>query len=345
MLLGAVLAATVLVAPVLLAQKKGSPLKNSTIISMVKGGMPESLVLSTIQSGEPQFDLSEKGIAQLKAAGVSQKVIDAMAAAEARKSTAAPVPARAAPGAAAPAGAAAVPREPPFVFWVKENAKQNIPGEKAKIAATKAKSQDLNLLATDGLIGQALQGIAAEAAGEAAEQAGASTGSGYGQVAGGLVGGLLKSRKPTVTFVWGVAGRSAATVVSTPTPKFEVIYEGTPGVKLEEFAPVLVRVVPAKDEWRLVGAAKGKEDALQSYKADWDLYGGYVEERVPVRVNQTAPGRAEVEPELPLVPGEYALVLRPLAKKKKYAGAAVATGAGDAALVNLVWGFSVRAAR
>ena len=345
LLLGVVLAASVLLAPAVWAQKKGTLLKNSTIISMVKGGMPESLILSTIQSSEPQFDLSEKGIAQLKAAGVSQKVIDAMGAAEARKSSAAPAPARAGPRTAAPVGTAAVPREPPFVLWVKESGKQNLPAEKAKIATTKAKSQDLNLLAAEGLIGQALQGVATEATAEASERAGAASGTGYGQTAGGIVGGLLKARKPSVTFVWGVPGRSSPTALATNAPKFEVVYEGMAGVKAEEFAPVLLRVVPAKDEWRLVGATKGKEDALQSYKADWELYGGYVEERIPVRVNQTAPGRAEVEPELPLVPGEYALVLRPLAKKKKYAGAAVATGAGDAALVNLVWGFSVRAAR
>jgi len=249
------------------------------------------------------------------------------------------------PRTAAPVGTAAVPREPPFVLWVKESGKQNLPAEKAKIATTKAKSQDLNLLAAEGLIGQALQGVATEATAEAAERAGAASGTGYGQTAGGIVGGLLKARKPSVTFVWGVPGRSSPTALATNAPKFEVVYEGMAGVKAEEFAPVLLRVVPAKDEWRLVGATKGKEDALQSYKADWELYGGYVEERIPVRVNQTAPGRAEVEPELPLVPGEYALVLRPLAKKKKYAGAAVATGAGDGALVNLVWSFSVRAAR
>ncbi len=341
LLLGVVLAASVLLAPAVWAQKKGTLLKNSTIISMVKGGMPESLILSTIQSSEPQFDLSEKGIAQLKAAGVSQKVIDAMGAAEARKSSAAPAPARAGPRTAAPVGTAAVPREPPFVLWVKESGKQNLPAEKAKIAATKAKSQDLNLLAAEGLIGQALQDVATEATAEAAERAGAASGTGYGQTAGGIVGGLLKARKPSVTFVWGVPGRSSPTALATNAPKFEVVYEGMAGVKAEEFAPVLLRVVPAKDEWRLVGATKGKEDALRSYKADWELYSSFVEEKIPATLNQSASGRFELAPAAPLPPGEYALVLRPIAKNKKFSGTDLTNNQGEGMLFNSVWTFSV----
>jgi len=55
-----------------------SPLTNADVIKMVKGGVPESAIISSIQSSPAKFDLSAAGLAGLQRSGVSQKTIDAM---------------------------------------------------------------------------------------------------------------------------------------------------------------------------------------------------------------------------------------------------------------------------
>lgn len=53
-------------------------LTNTNIIQMVKGGFAESVILNAIQTNETQFDVSINALFELKNAGVSQKVIEAM---------------------------------------------------------------------------------------------------------------------------------------------------------------------------------------------------------------------------------------------------------------------------
>lgn len=58
-----------------------SPLTNGDVIKMVKGGVPESAILSSMQSSPDKFDLSPAALIGLRKAGVSQKIVDAMTAA------------------------------------------------------------------------------------------------------------------------------------------------------------------------------------------------------------------------------------------------------------------------
>ncbi len=324
----------------LLAQPKKSALTNAAVVSMVKGGMPDSLVVSTIHSSETQFDVSAGALAELKKAGVSQKVSDAMVAAESRKRTAAPSPAGVRGAARATSGA---PLQQPYVQLLQEKVKQTISVERAQIASAKTKNQDLNSLAAEGVVFQALQGLAAEAAAQAAAKSGSSAAGSWGGTASGVVGGLFKKRTPTVTYVWGLAGRTSSNVLPTSTPKFEMAYDAVAGVNAQEYAPVLVKLVPAKNDFRLVGAAKGKEDASQSATPDWELYSSFVEEKIPATLNQSAPGRFELAPAAALPPGEYAIVFRPTAKNKRFAGTDLTNNQGEGQLFNSVWTFSISA--
>ena len=76
---------------------KSPALNNADVVKMVKGGLQESTILSVIGTTDCDFDVSVDGLLALKTAGVSDKVMDAMLAAAARKRTSAAVTAPAAP--------------------------------------------------------------------------------------------------------------------------------------------------------------------------------------------------------------------------------------------------------
>jgi hypothetical protein len=67
------------------AQQKNPALTNGDILTMVKGGLQEATVLNAIAANETDFDVSAKALLDLKQAGISDKIIDAMLTAEAKK--------------------------------------------------------------------------------------------------------------------------------------------------------------------------------------------------------------------------------------------------------------------
>jgi hypothetical protein len=79
-------------------------LTNDSVISMVKGGLGEAVVLARIRSSPANFDTSTNSLLALKKAGVSDKVIEAMVSAP-RSGAAAAAPA--APTPAAPSATSA----------------------------------------------------------------------------------------------------------------------------------------------------------------------------------------------------------------------------------------------
>jgi hypothetical protein len=72
-------------------QQQSKPLTNEDIVSMVAGGLDESLVISAIQANEENFDVSSNALLALKQAKVGDKVLQAMLAAEAKKRNPPPV--------------------------------------------------------------------------------------------------------------------------------------------------------------------------------------------------------------------------------------------------------------
>ena len=74
-------------------------LTNDDVVKLVKGGLPESVIVQKIRASQRKFDTSADGLIKLKSAGVPDKVIEAMVAPASGTAVAAPP--------AAPAGSGA----------------------------------------------------------------------------------------------------------------------------------------------------------------------------------------------------------------------------------------------
>jgi len=331
--------------PVLIAQQK--PLSNADVIKMVKSGLPESVIISSIQSSPAHFDLSPNGLISLHKAGVSQKIMDAMMAAGGSKP---PAEAAAPPsGAAAATTRAQTPPPPqtkskiPVVFLLQNGAWQKVTVEKAQLAQTKTKPTSMAKLAADTALIQGFQATMSSASAEVASHIGSRTaGSALGQ-AGGVFSGVLAQRKPKITYVWAIANPSSSNVLQEDTPEFAVSFAGVPGVNADDFEPAIVKLTPSQNAFRLVGATQGKEDATSSVSADWEIYSGFLEERVKVQSQKIGDGQYQISPASPLAAGEYAVVVRPTSKSKKFSGGDVARYQGEGMMFDSVWSFQVSA--
>ena len=313
------------------AQSAPQPLTNNDVISLAKEGLPESTIISAIQSQNNNFDLSATGLISLKKCGVPAPVIDAMLAAS--KAPTAPV-------AAAPVQSAPAIAGQPFVTINDSGTKKPLPLSKTQITQTKTKSSSLTGLAGDAALVSAFQGIALQAGTSALYRSGSVVGGGMLGSAGGMMSGFLAHRKPTVTEVWAIAGQKAETAASN-SATFEVNFANIPGVNADEYEPVLIKLAPSPKNFRLVGATEAKQDVFESQALDWQVYSSFVEDRVAAQAKKSGLGRYELAPNAPLASGEYGIALRPLNKGKKFSASSVQQNSGDGMLFNSVWAFSV----
>jgi hypothetical protein len=60
------------------AQHPQKPLTNADVIKMVKGGVPEPVIVSAIQASKGKFDTSTNALIAMQKAGVTQAVMDAI---------------------------------------------------------------------------------------------------------------------------------------------------------------------------------------------------------------------------------------------------------------------------
>lgn len=229
----------------------------------------------------------------------------------------------------------------PTVMLVQDAGSQEVPREKTQLAETKTKPTSMASLAGDSVVTQGIQAGVNDVTYSVASRVSSGVGGVAVQQGGSILGGMLGSRKPTVTYVWGVPGPASANVLQTTTPKFTVNFARAPGVNPSEFAPELVKLTPAQNTCRLIGATRGKEDARSHDAADWEIYSGFVEDHVAAKVQKKAEGQYEISPQAPLYPGEYALVLRPVSKSEKVSGGDVARGQGAGMMFDTVWTFQV----
>jgi len=320
-------------------QQAQKPLTNEDVISMVKNGLPESVIIGSMQANPTSFDVTPNGLIALKKAGVGQKVMDAMLSAETNKRNAA-APASAP---ATPASASAAPGQP-AVTAISKSGRQGLNLEKTQLAETKTKPSSMGALAGDSTLNQALR----EGINQAAWQTAIHSGS-YGSYsainsATSIGGGLLSHKKsnPTVTYVWALPGPNSTSSLSSNMPNFDVNFAGIPGVNASDYEPAIVRLTATPNNWRLVGATEGKADSQQNSAFDWPVYSSFVEERIPATVQQIGPGHDQIAPSTALAPGEYGVVLRPLSKAKKYSGSEISKSQGDGLCFNSVWSFQVK---
>lgn len=342
--------------------QNGKALSNQDVISMVKSLLPESVILSAIKTNDTNFDVSATGLIALKKAGVTAKVMEAMLDAANNKKNAESTPAHAgsggagsapnaatAPismpaGASAGVGAAGAPAWQPTVAALQGTTKLNLTAEATQIVHTKTKPTSLSTLAADQALNQALQ-----LGTQVAQHAAVKTGSQMGLVALNpgiaIVGGLLShhAKQAKVTYVWALNGGSSAVNVAANGPAFDVNYAGLPGVNPDQFEPVIVKLSPTpQSNFRLVGATEAATAEEQSAQMDWPIYSSFVEDRIAAKVEKLGPGRAQVTPTAALVPGEYAVALRPLDKSHKFSGEEVGQNQAEGLLFNYAWAFSVK---
>ncbi|HTS12719.1 MAG TPA: hypothetical protein VMH00_11425 [Candidatus Limnocylindrales bacterium] len=81
--------AVLLAVPMLAAAQTQKPLTNDDIVNMTKQGFEVSLIIKDIQTSSTDFDVSPQALTNLKAAGVSQSVMEAMMSAHANQPSAA----------------------------------------------------------------------------------------------------------------------------------------------------------------------------------------------------------------------------------------------------------------
>ena len=330
-----------LIAGLLVAQQAQKPLTNADVLNMVKkAGLSESVVVATIQANPGNYDTSPDALISLHKAGVTDAEINAMVAvASARNAPAAGVSNRNAPSAEPAPGVARF--QMPVVAVIQSGAKQQLPLEKTQLAQTKTKPTSMASLAGDSALVQGIQAGVGDVTMAAASRMGSNVGNSAMQQAGNIFGGMMSRRKPEVTYVWGVAGPASANVLQTFTPEFSVNFAHTPGVNPNDFEPVIVKLTPAQNTCRIVGATQGKEDARSSNSADWQIYSSFLEERVAEKSQKGQAGEFTISPASALFPGEYAIVLRPVSKSKKFSGGDVSRAQGDGFMFDAVWSFQV----
>src|SRR6185369_8239022 len=133
-----------MIAPLLVSQQPPKPLTNDDVITMVKGGMPESVVVSAIQSRPGKFSTSTSELVRLHKAGVTENELNAMIAASSKGNANAG-------SASTPEPSAAVPPKSrmPHVSVTAGGSARDLPLEKTQLAETKTKPSSLKVLAGD----------------------------------------------------------------------------------------------------------------------------------------------------------------------------------------------------
>lgn len=150
-----------------------------------------------------------------------------------------------------------------------------------------------------------------------------------GAIAGSVIGmiGHRGDSKPSYHMISALAAQHSAMKLATTSPVFDLNYADTPGIDPDAYMPVLLKLTVTKDNWRLVSACDSSDPAAIPPNAK------IVEDRVATAsVRTVGRGRALITLQHPLDPGEYGIVLRPIA------------GVPDDAfqrVLTTVWDFSV----
>lgn len=314
-------------------------LTNDDVIAMVHKKLPESVIVSAIQAGPGKFNTSTNELIRLNAAGLTEKELNAILAASPSSSTVSTSTKESAsqPSDGMPVSKSRMPR----VAVTQGNTTQELKLEKTQLAETKTKPSSMKALAADSAVTQAMQAGVNTATYAAATRMNSGIGGSTMQQAGSIFSGMMSHRTPTVTYVWGVPSPSSGNVLQSTKPSFSVDFSRAVGVNADDYAPAMVKLTPAQNTCRVVGATQGKEDIRSSPAADWQMYSHFLEERVASTPEKLASGKYKISANSELVPGEYAIVLRPVSKDKRFSGGDVARAQGDGLMFDAIWTFQI----
>jgi hypothetical protein len=319
------------------AAQQQRALNNADIINMVKTKLPESVVVQAIQSNPGKYDTSTNALISLHKAGLTENELNAMIAASSKVSSGSL-------GASGPTQTAtpSVPKtRMPTLTVTAGGSTQELHLEKTQLAETKTKPSSMKSLASDSVVTQAMQSGVNEAASTAAMHMNYGVGGQSVQQAGSVFSSVMAHRQPKTTYVWGVPGPASANVLQSASPGFTIDFSRVVGVTPDDYAPAIVKLTPAQNTCRIIGATQGKADARSSPAADWQIYSSFLEERVNSQIQKLAPGKYKITPASEMAAGEYGIVLRPVSKTKKFSGGDVARGQGDGLMFDAVWTFQI----
>jgi hypothetical protein len=229
----------------------------------------------------------------------------------------------------------------PKLYFVQNDAPRELTLEKTQLATTKTKPSSMKNLAADSVVTQAMQAGINTATWDAATHMNSGVGGSAVQQAGSIFSGAISHRTPTVTYVWGIPNPASSNVLQTVSPSFLVDISRVIGVNADDYEPTIVKLTPAQNTCRIVGATQGKADVRSSPAADWQIYSHFLEERVPTKAEKLEPGKFKVSPASEMQPGEYAVVLRPVTKEKKFSGGDVGRAQGDGLMFDAAWTFQI----
>jgi hypothetical protein len=199
----------------------------------------------------------------------------------------------------------------------------------------------MKALGADSAVTQAMQAGVNTATYSAATHMNSGIGGSAVQQAGSIFSGVMSRRTPTVTYVWGVPAPNSRNILQNTKPSFALDFSRTIGITADDYEPAIVKLTPAQNTCRIVGATQGKEDVRSTPAADWQIYSHFLEERVAATPQKLGPGKYNIAAKSELPPGEYGIVLRPLSKDKKFSGGDVARAQGDGLLFDAIWTFQI----
>ena len=315
--------------PLVSAQMQ-APMTDDDVLTLVREHQPESSVVSQIKSRANKFDTSPHEIIRLNKAGVTENELNAMIAANSKESSAndmSPTPAS--------------KSHVPHLYLQRAGALQELPLEKTQLAQTKTKPASMKGLASDSAVTQAMQSGIGTASWEVATHVNSGIAGSATQEGGSVFSSVLSHRTPDVTYVWGVPAPASANILQTVSPSFSLDFSRVIGVQADDYEPAIVKLTPAQNLCRVVGATQGKADARSSVAADWQVYSHFLEERVPAHAEKLMIGKYKLSAASELQPGEYAVVLRPASTSKKFSGGDVARAQGDGLMFDAIWTFQI----
>ena len=323
------------------AQQTPKPTTNDDVIAMVHKKLPESVILSAIQGGPSTFNTSPNELIRLNAAGVTEKELNAILAASGNSASSS-----VSPNAAGNSNSSAEALPPsksrmPRLMVTQGSSTQELKLEKTQLAETKTKPSSMKALGADSAVTQAMQAGVSTATYGAASHMNSGIGGSAVQQAGGIFSNVMSHRTPTVTYVWGVPSPNSSNILQNAKPSFTVDFSRTIGINPDEFEPAIVKLTPAQNTCRILGATQGKEDVRSTPAADWQMYSHFLEERAASTPQKLGVGKYKILTNSELAPGEYAVVLRPVSKDKKFSGSDVARAQGDGLMFDAIWTFQI----
>lgn len=318
---------------------------NAEVLEMVAAQFSDETIVAVIDANTPRFDVTPRALVALKVGGVSERVIEAMLAAETAAQAADAEAVEPTPPSAELAKLTAMieqlaaQRETAAVPAPRREAARADPAPRAWLVVGEGRTIVAPTIAQVAFAGgkrgerfKTLQGLT--------NQALAFANPAVGGIAT-TIGSLFRPEGQR-TAVWALAARASERVLE-PEPVFEIDFAHIPGVDPDRYEPAFVLLVPTNDNYRLVAAAEtgGDERALPD--------GPIIEEVVATLRTPLGRGQYRVEPAETLGPGEYALVLRPIQESRRErrrnakASLGELLGGGTSQILYLTWEFSVAA--